>query len=260
MRRSFCQIPGITHQTEAKLWSVGFSDWSDLLSDVNSAPLGIANRAFVQKHLEDHIEAFEQGDRAYFASALGSKLAWRAFSAFENECVYVDIETNGGNVGESITLIGAFDGQQFRGFVKFQNLEEFPDFLDQFKMIVTFFGESFDLPLIKKKFTELNIDHLHIDLCPALRAIGYSGGLKKIEKQLGVNRGNDVDGLNGLQAIQLWNRYQEFDDENAFRLLLEYNREDVVNLQFLARYATSRLERMALLGEEVTVKSVRKRY
>jgi len=59
---------------------------------------------------------------------------------------------------------------------------------------------------------------------------GLFGGLKKVEMQMGIPR--ITRGLDGYDAMRLWNRYEAGDGE-ALRLLLLYNKEDVVNLSLL---------------------------
>ena len=108
-------------------------------------------------------------------------------------------------------------------------------------MIVTFFGIGFDVPMLLKRFPRLPMDQIHLDLCPTLREVGFKGGLKKIEKELGIARGEDTDGLNGRDAIYLWRRYERNRDEAALATLIAYNREDVVNLETLAQIAYDRM-------------------
>ena len=61
--------------------------------------------------------------------------------------------------------------------------------------------------------------------------MNLKGGFKAVERQLGIPRQlKDVD---GFQAVILWWRYRSYDDENALALLLQYNKEDVVNLKAL---------------------------
>ena len=110
-------------------------------------------------------------------------------------------------------------------------------------MIVTFFGLGFDVPMLQKRFTSIPFDQLHLDLCATLKRIGFRGGLKKIEKQLGWNRGDELDGLNGLDAIRLWSEYCRGREE-SLDTLIAYNREDVVNLEKLAEIAYVQLEAM----------------
>jgi uncharacterized protein YprB with RNaseH-like and TPR domain len=59
------------------------------------------------------------------------------------------------------------------------------------------------------------------------------GGLKRMEERFGIVRA--TRGMNGWDALQLWARHETAGDQDALRLLLEYNREDVMNLVQLER-------------------------
>jgi len=61
------------------------------------------------------------------------------------------------------------------------------------------------------------------------RRIGLSGGLKKIEKELSVDR--ELEDIDGREAIRLWKRYEKDGDEEALRKLVRYNQYDAENLQ-----------------------------
>jgi len=203
-------------------------------------------RSVVRKTLETSVKALEKRDGSFFRKGLGIKEAWRAYPEFKDSCVYLDIETDGGRSGASVTTIGLFDGVEFKCLIKGQNLDEFPEIIKQYGMIVTFFGASFDLPMLEKRFFGLKFNQLHLDLCPTLHRLGLKGGLKKIEKQLGIARGDDTDGLNGLDAIRLWRAYSLQGDEEALETLVAYNREDVVNMEYLAGYAYKNLREHTL--------------
>ena len=57
------------------------------------------------------------------------------------------------------------------------------------------------------------------------------GGFKAVERQLGISR--ESKGVNGWDAVLLWRKYLEYNDEDALALLLKYNKEDVINLKTL---------------------------
>ncbi|MGC8716337.1 MAG: ribonuclease H-like domain-containing protein, partial [Thermoplasmata archaeon] len=67
------------------------------------------------------------------------------------------------------------------------------------------------------------------DLCFLGHRIGFKGGLKLIEKQVGIERENEISGLTGYDAVKLWNRYKS-GDINSLITLIRYNRSDVLNL------------------------------
>ena len=65
------------------------------------------------------------------------------------------------------------------------------------------------------------------------------GGLKRVEEQLGIFRRSR--GIDGIEAMRLWQRYETTRDRRALMTLLEYNREDVLNLEALDRILKGRV-------------------
>lgn len=244
LERTFIHIPGVGEETERSLWRQGCSTWHHLLAEPDRFSCGTAGRDDVRGILERSVTSLSQGDHQFFRRGLGTKEAWRALPDFKKSCVYLDIETDGGQSGDSITTIGMYDGETYTCLVKGQDLENFRDLISNYSMIVTFFGTGFDIPMLQKRFRDVQFDQIHLDLCPTLRRLGYRGGLKKIEKQLGISRGDDTDGLNGLDAIRLWRRYLHLRDDKALETLIAYNREDVVNMVHLADIAYEGLEKL----------------
>ncbi len=243
LQHSFAHIPGIGEQIERQLWQSGCLTWSQFLESPTEFSCGQLDKARLIDLLHEHQEALASRNHQYFSRLLGLREAWRAFPDFRESCVYLDIETDGGRGGDSITTIGLFDGTEFTALVKGQNLENFRDEISRYSMIVTFFGSGFDVPMLQKRFRSVVFDHIHLDLCPTLRRLGLRGGLKSIEKQLGLSRGEDTDGLSGYDAIRLWNRFKVLGDASALETLIAYNREDVVNLEVLAEHAYFGLRR-----------------
>lgn len=241
LRQSFCHIPGIGETVEQSLWRSGCKDWGTALAEFRDHSFGSADRRLVQQYLKGSEYALEIGDHQFFARGLRQKQAWRAYEEFKPSTVYLDIETDGGSSGASITMIGLYDGAEFLCLRRGEDLDSFRDVVTRYSQIVTFFGTGFDLPMLLKRFPDVRFDQIHFDLCPALRRLGYRGGLKKIERQLGISRGEESDGLNGLDAIRLWNRFEKLGDDQALETLVAYNKEDVVNLEYLAQVAFSGL-------------------
>ena len=104
--------------------------------------------------------------------------------------------------------------------------------LEGVSTVVTFNGASFDLPFIRRT-TGLDIKDLadHRDLLHTCRKRGLRGGLKRVEVLLGISRGSGI--TDGRQAPRLWQRWENDRDKEALRVLLEYNKEDCVNLEVL---------------------------
>ena len=55
--------------------------------------------------------------------------------------------------------------------------------------------------------------------------------LKVVERILGIDR--KLQGVDGYIAVQLWWEYVNNNDKRALQTLLDYNKEDVVNLKVL---------------------------
>lgn len=96
----------------------------------------------------------------------------------------------------------------------------------------TYNGSRFDLPFIHSCIgIDLNRIFPHRDLMFDCWKNHLYGGLKAVERQLGIGR--QLKDMNGWEAVKLWWKYVESFDLDALNKLLEYNKEDVVNLRTL---------------------------
>jgi uncharacterized protein YprB with RNaseH-like and TPR domain len=87
------------------------------------------------------------------------------------------------------------------------------------------------VPFIESYFG-ITLTHTHIDLRYILASLGYRGGLKGCEKQLGINR-KDLHDIDGYFAVLLWHDYKRNRNQKALETLLAYNTQDTVNLEAL---------------------------
>jgi uncharacterized protein YprB with RNaseH-like and TPR domain len=152
--------------------------------------------------------------------------------------VYLDIETTGlSPVGAYITVIGIFrcDGGASRLVqlvgeeVTKENLIEA---LAGAEKIYTYNGSRFDLPFIACCLgIDLEDVFEHRDLMYDCWRNNLYGGFKAVEQQLRIPR--KLQGIGGYDAVLLWFRYKNYSDRHALNLLLEYNKEDVLNLKAL---------------------------
>jgi uncharacterized protein YprB with RNaseH-like and TPR domain len=100
--------------------------------------------------------------------------------------------------------------------------------------LCTFNGDRFDLPLLERQTRlDLRVRFRSLDLLRECRRVGLKGGLKRMEERFGIAR--TTRGMNGWDALRLWARYEGEGDREALERLLEYNREDVMNLVQLER-------------------------
>lgn len=231
LRNTFCHIPGFGLKSERKLWSGGILSWDDVASDSYRQSEGGKNYYLRMRVLES-IERLEEGDSRYFADTLPANQIWRIFPHFRDSVAYMDIETNGydGPRG-SITTIALYDGHEVRHYVKGINLGDFPIDILKYKMIVTYNGKCFDVPVVENYFG-IKLHQAHIDLLHIMRSLGYKGGLKGCEKSLGIDR-KELTGVNGYFAVLLWKEFRRYKDEKALETLLAYNILDAVNLERL---------------------------
>ena len=144
---------------------------------------------------------------------------------------YLDIETTFDN---TISLVGIhIPGKDMVQLMGSQVTDvSIAQALEGINTVVTFNGASFDLPYIHR-ITGLKVRDLaeHRDLLHVCRKRGLRGGLKRVEVLLGISRGSGI--TDGRLAPRLWQRWENDGDERALEKLLEYNKEDCVNLEIL---------------------------
>lgn len=142
--------------------------------------------------------------------------------------LYLDIETDW---DREITVIGMY--HHAHGFQQLTGREitaqRLLAQLPEAKRIYTFNGHCFDLPVIRQRLgIDLRERYRSVDLRYRCKERGLTGGQKAIEQMLGIGRA--LPGLDGRDAIRLWQDYRDRGDQESLRLLLKYNREDVMNL------------------------------
>jgi uncharacterized protein YprB with RNaseH-like and TPR domain len=244
LEKTFVHVHGIGYKTERRLWEQGADCWQSFLADPTRFRVPKPRLPFFMETVERSPEALTGGDYRFFSSRLAVRDHWRALHSFPGRVAYVDIETDGGTEYENITVIGVSDGRTLRQFVKSEDLLEFEEALEGFAVLVTFFGSGFDLPVLRRAFPRMRFDQLHLDLCFTLRRLGLSGGLKAIERGLGLSRSPETARLNGWDAVRLWREWR-WGKEDSLRTLLAYNAEDVENMVPLADFAYRRLAEAA---------------
>ena len=241
LENTFIHIQGVGPRTEQAIWKQGLLTWEAFLHHRGTV-LSRARDRLVQDELERSLA--NRHRIAYFSQRLKGAESWRLFDTFRTGAAYLDIETSGGYDGfDDITMIGLYDGRRVQTFVQGVNLEAFEIAVSAYDLLITFNGAGFDLPFIRKKFPGITLPPGHIDLRFVLRRIGLKGGLKAIEKEVGLDRDEGVHGLDGRDAVLLWAAYQETGDRIALDRLIRYNAADVVNLEPLMEMAARRMKK-----------------
>jgi uncharacterized protein YprB with RNaseH-like and TPR domain len=234
LKHTFIHIPGIGPVAERRLWSAGFGTWEDYLQRCHQCPFLVAMRNRINSYLEESVAALNRADCRYFETLLPPGKMWRLYGDLRGKTAFVDIETTGLYMGpNAITLIGLYNGRDTKVFIQGINLEEFKNEIKKYQLIVTFNGKRFDVPFIRCVLGNLPDGQAHLDLMYPLRRLGYRGGLKSVEAQMGIGREGTLKQVDGFLAVLLWREYKR-GNKAALDTLVRYNLEDVVNLQFLA--------------------------
>jgi uncharacterized protein YprB with RNaseH-like and TPR domain len=153
---------------------------------------------------------------------------------------YLDIETTGlSRQYSDLTVVGiALEKSRRTAVVQLiedeANKERLLGILEGVDEIYSYNGSRFDLPFIKARLgVDLKKRFKHTDLMYDCWRQNLKGGLKVVERLLGIGR--KLAEVDGRMAVRLWWDYHNYDNREALRALLAYNREDVVNLSVLRR-------------------------
>jgi hypothetical protein len=251
LRNTFIHLPGIGLQRERALWGQGILDWRDFLAAAAEERLSSKLCQRAVPVLRECENAFERGDISVFRDLLPHRETWRLYRHFADQALFLDIETTGlSPYGDQVTLVGALGGGKLALFVNGVNLDQFPAYVAQFPLLVTFNGSQFDVPFLRTHFPGARLDQAHIDLRFVLGSLGYRGGLKVVEQRLGLSRDAAIQGVDGFEAVRLWHRYRRGDRAALMKLAL-YNLTDVVNLVELVEIAVNhKVCRTAFPGKE----------
>jgi uncharacterized protein YprB with RNaseH-like and TPR domain len=151
---------------------------------------------------------------------------------------YLDIETTGlSHRTDELTVVGIFTDDGARSTMTQLVGDEITvirlrKIFRGVTALYTYNGSRFDMPFIRNRLgVDLEKGLRHRDLMYDCWDRGLYGGLKAVERVLGLRR--KLPDMNGLDAVRLWHRYRATDDEEALTRLLEYNKEDVLNLKTL---------------------------
>ncbi len=230
LKHTFIHLKGVGEVAEKRLWSNNIMTHNDAIKRNSFVPSQLLKISEAKQKLEDR-------DALYFHNILPSKERWRMFGEFHDSVAYLDIETTGlYGCDDIITTIALYDGIEIKHYVNGKNLKDFKNDIKKYKLLVTYNGTNFDLPFIQGCL-RVSMNYAHIDLRYVLQALGYTGGLKGCENQVGFVRNSDVGNIDGKFAVYLWKYYKKYESEKALDTLLSYNIEDVLSLEKLILFA-----------------------
>jgi hypothetical protein len=239
VENSFIPVRGVGETTERRLWDQGVREWDDFHREVQGVGPTTAER--IETFIDEARERLSARDTSYFAQTFPNSERWRLYESFRDDACFFDIETTGlDHQRDQVTTVSVYRDGETTTLVNGDDLtagaleEAFADA----GLLVTFNGARFDVPFLETSF-DVDLEYPHLDLMYTCRSAGLTGGLKTVEKDIGIER--DRPDLSGRDAVRLWREYERGDDA-ALDTLVSYNREDTVNLATLADHVTARLD------------------
>ncbi|MBT3225055.1 MAG: ribonuclease H-like domain-containing protein [Deltaproteobacteria bacterium] len=232
--QTFLHCPGVGPKTENRLKTLGFLCWQDCLARPEELPFSDSRKEQFLAVIQASLTALQKQDLAYLTTCLPPREHWRILAQHFSEATFFDIETTGLSSYDSFTtVISAYHQQKLYTFVYEENLADFLQLVDQSKLLVAFNGNSFDIPFLENSFNIPAIGCPHIDLRWIFYHQGYRGGLKVIEKQLGLHRPAAIHHVDGHEAVLLFERWQR-GDSGARLKLIRYCQTDVLTTYLTA--------------------------
>jgi uncharacterized protein YprB with RNaseH-like and TPR domain len=259
IRHTFSLLNGIGEKLERSLWKKGILTWDDFLETREIDGLSPERKIGYDDLLTRASIELGVGNAEYFARILKRREHWRLFEVFGEGAVCLDIETNGlqPGAGGYATVVGLYDGYDCRCLVRDEDLtvENLNRELEGYKCLITFYGAAFDIPFLLRTFPGVKFNIPHFDLCFTARRLEMNGGLKKLEQMLGIERQESVRGMNGYDAVKLWEQVRRGSSEAMERLLI-YNMEDTKHLLKIAGVLYDKMKALSGIEECMGEKKV----
>jgi uncharacterized protein YprB with RNaseH-like and TPR domain len=251
LRNSFILLDGVGPTRERSLWRTGILTWDDFLDERRVRGVSEDRKSSMDDLLRAAEGKLEDRDSEYFARAVPRREHWRCLGEFGTSVAFVDIETTGLSLRAPITVLGVFDGRRMHTLLRGRDLNAWniSALLGSVELMVTYNGAGFDIPMIESQFPGAVPAVPHVDLRYPLRRLGLVGGLKRIERELGLERDRRLEYMTGEDAVYLWRLWEREGKRNALDLLLEYNEADCRNLKVLSEHAYRSLRGKALGSE-----------
>lgn len=242
---TFQILPSVGAKKEKAIWEDGVRSWDDFLSADAVKTMRPEAKERGDAVLAQASELLDDGDAWTLADMLPRGEVWRLYRRFRDDAAYLDIETDGLSRDALVTVVTVHRPGDTVTLT--EGIDLSPDALaqalDGAKILVTFNGSCFDVPVLKNSFPEVDWDIPQYDLRFASRKVGYRGGLKHLEIEMGITRSEDIEGVDGAEAVHLWKMWERHGDRDSLDILTEYNRADTVNLERIADSIYDRLVR-----------------
>ncbi len=246
LERSFLILDRVGERTERRIWDQGIHHWDDFLDRAVVGPFSRARKEQADAVIGLAKEALSAMDAGFFARRLAGPHIWRLYPTFRREAAFLDIETTGLSRRSAITVVGVLLDGRFTSLVRWRDLtrRSLAEVLGDARMLVTYNGAGFDLPMLRTHCPVPALEIPHMDLRFVARRVGLGGGLKRVERSLGLLRDREFAMMTGRDAVRLWRLWERKTNAKALQLLLRYNEADVVNMRTIADEVCARAERL----------------
>ncbi len=236
IEHTFQILPSVGAKKEKALWESEILSWDDFLSADSIDCVKPALKERSDPIVMQAAELLKEDDSFALADLIPKSEHWRMFDHFKDDAAYLDIETDGLSRDALVTVVTVHRKNQTYTLTEGFDLdsESLSKALEGSKILVTYNGSCFDVPVLRNSFPEVDFDIPQYDLRFASRKVGYKGGLKPLEIELGIHRSEDILDVDGAMAVHLWHQWKRNGDDDALNILQEYNRADTVNLEYIA--------------------------
>src|SRR5262249_22157744 len=145
LRHTFCHLPGVAARTEQRLWAAGLTTWEEALAGM--LPPSAPARRLRAEELRESGRPHARADLAWVDARPPASQSWRLFGEFRGHCAYLDVETTGMAAADTVATVALYDGRCVRTYVRGHNLPQFARDVQAYRLLVTYHGKSFDLPV-----------------------------------------------------------------------------------------------------------------
>lgn len=157
----------------------------------------------------------------------------------------LDIETEG--INKPITIVGLYRPRsgipEVTQLIKGSSLtsDNLQSNLDQIQLIITFNGLKMDIPRIRQQFPHAISKNIKIlDLYRIAKRLDLKCSLTTLEEMFNIDRLDDYSKRKHI-AVKLWKQHLQ-GNPRALKRLLEYNKQDTINLYPLAEQLCTIIE------------------
>jgi uncharacterized protein YprB with RNaseH-like and TPR domain len=232
IRQALLHLPGVGEHRLQILRECGIRTWLQVVEQPRKL-LGMGEAAWdeLRRAVEACEKAVVEQDLGYLCRILHPADKWRVLGVYPQCASFFDLETSGLSTADDITVVACQHANGLRLFTRGQNLDEFLELLENVKLLVSFNGNSFDVPQVLRHFNIPELPCAHLDLRWICWHAGFAGGLKEIERHMGIVRPPDLSGVDGAEAVMLWHLWQYTANRQALHTLVRYCGADALALQ-----------------------------